>query len=173
MRNKRNDLKAVALSCILVSGGALADTTADSLTRIEAETLVLKAREKQLEVQAQIIAKQGDILAKQVETDRLARQASAGDPIVRAIEGFSSALYATLELDNGSTLDVKVGDVLPNDMKVISIRLNEVIVETHKKRRVRLNIVSLASTSFNTGFSNAGVALPPLAPVLRPKGGSR
>ncbi|HEX6705200.1 MAG TPA: type IV pilus biogenesis protein PilP [Albitalea sp.] len=123
---------ALALSCIVSTPLAYAaDSTAESLTRIEAETAVLKARARKMEVQAQIASKQAEIA-------KLTAPAVAGDPTVRSVEGMGSKLYATLQLENGTAMDVRAGDVLPNGMKVESIGPNEVIVRKPNKRRYRL-----------------------------------
>lgn len=161
----RNKLKpAVAALCILLPAAALADSTADRLTRIEAETLVLKAREKQLAVQAQIAAKQAEIATRQAENYRLARIASVNDPVIQAVEGIGDTVYATLQLDNGSTVEAKVGDVLPNGMRVLAINPNEVIVETQKKKRVRLGTGTHAAAHYGpTSMSVSG--LPPLPAI--------
>lgn len=164
MRNSpHKTLKPAVLALsLLISGAVLADSTSDSLTRIEAETLVLKAREKQLVVQAQIVTKQAEIAAKRAENYRLARIATAGDPVIRAIEGMGGILYATLQMDNGSIVEAKVGDVLPNGMKVTAINPNEVIAETRKKKRIRLSTGVTAAPSYSPSGSITSMALPPL-----------
>src|SRR4051794_25263226 len=91
------------------AGSAFAETASDSLTRIEAETMVLKAREKQLDVQANIIAKQNDIAAKQIVHDQMTQPAVAGDPVVRSIEGIGRNMFASLQMGNGTIVDAKAG----------------------------------------------------------------
>lgn len=163
MRNKSTPLFAAL--CIAFPAVACADSTSDSLTRIEAETLLLKAREKQLAVQAQIVAKQTEIASRQAENYRLARTASAGDPVIRSVEGIGRNMVATLQLDNGSTVDARVGDVLPNGMRVASVSVNEVIVETQKNKRIRLSTGSAAAASYAAGNPSVSMALPPLPPM--------
>jgi hypothetical protein len=129
---------ALALSGLTAAPLACAaDSTAESLTRIEAETAVLKARARKIEVQAQIASKQAEIA-------KLTVPAMAGDPTVRSVEGVGSRVYATLQLENGSPMDVRMGDVLPNGMKVESIGPNEVIVRKTNKRRYRLATTPVA-----------------------------
>lgn len=169
----QNNLKPIlAALCILLPVTALADSTSDSLTRIEAETLLLKAREKQLAVRAQIVAKQAEIASRQAESNRLARIASAGDPVIRSVEGIGSTVYATLQLDNGSTVEAKVGDVLPNGMKVVAVNPNEVIVETQKRKRVRLGTGAAGTSHYGQGAPMSSMALPPLPALSHPVGGS-
>jgi type IV pilus biogenesis protein PilP len=167
----RNDLRtAICLAAAVVSCAAHAESASESLTRIEAETMVLKAREKQLDVQSSIIAKQNDILARQHMREQLTQNAVVGDPVIRAVEGVGKHMYAALQLADGSVVDVTVGDTLSNGMKVVSIKANEVIVESGKRRRTRLATASHAQPSFNPSFPSTGLAvMPPLPPVM-PKG---
>jgi type IV pilus biogenesis protein PilP len=160
------------LAGLTLSGTAFAESTADSLTRIEAETLLLKAREKQLDVQAKILAKQQEIAARQTENDPQVRTAAAGAPVIQSVEGIGRSLYATLQLANGSFVDVQVGDVLPNGMKVVSIRPNEVIAATGNKQRVRLSTASAAPEFLTPLNSNPVAALPMLPPPPLPYRGS-
>lgn len=167
MRNKLNPIVAL---CIMLPLYALADTTSENLTKIEAETLLLKAREKQLSVQAQIAAKRAEIASKQAETNRLARIGTYGDPVIRSVEGIGPVTYATLQMENGSTVEAKTGDILPNGMKVVSVNQNEVIVETQKKKRVRLSTGTVAAQHYGAAAGGAGAGLPPL-PVMPPSAG--
>jgi type IV pilus biogenesis protein PilP len=143
----------------------------DTLTRIEAETLVLKARERQLGVQAAIMTRQNEIAAKQDESERLVKANISGNPVVQSVEGIGANKYATLELDNGSEVDVRSGDVLANGMKIVAIQPNAVLVETAGKKRIRLNSAASAPAPFNPAFPSAGISLPPLFPGL--KGGAK
>lgn len=162
----RNNLKALTLICaIALSGNVLAESASDSLTRIEAETLILKAREKQLEIQARILARQNEITARQTDTNRQTQAAPAGNPVIHSIEAIGGTTYATLQLDNGSMIDVKTGDVLPNGMKVVSIGPNDVVVQNAKKRRVRLATAAQSAAAFNPNFPGPGVGLPAMTPA--------
>jgi type IV pilus biogenesis protein PilP len=143
------------------------------LTRIEAETMVLKARERQLDIQAKIIARQNEIAARQAETDRVAQAPVVGNPVIRSIEGIGRTMYATLQTDSGSIIDVKVGDFLPNGAKVTSISTNEVIVETPEKKRIRLAAVSHTRAAFDPSFPSPAVRLPPMLPLAPPRGAMR
>ncbi len=169
MQNKPRYLALLfSLGC---AGAAHAESVSDKLTRIEAETLVLKAREKQLEVQSGILAKQADIAARQAATDRLAQAPVAGNPVVHSIEGIGRTMYATLQLDSGNSVDVQVGDILPNGMKVVSIRPNQVIAETAKKRRVRLAAAPQVPTTQNQAiYHGPAFTSPPMLPIGIPKG---
>jgi type IV pilus biogenesis protein PilP len=135
------------------------ESAAESLTRIEAETMVLLAREKQLDVQAKIMARQSEIANRQSENDKQARGPVVGNPTVHSIEGIGNHMVATLVTDNGSLMEAKVGDVLANGMKVASIRSGEVIVLDRNKTRVRLSATSVQSASFNAAFPAVGMNL--------------
>ncbi len=134
------------------------EPTVDNLTRLEAETSVLKARAKKLEVQAQIATRQAELA-------KLTAPAVMGDPTVRSVEGIGRQVYATLQLENGSTLDVKVGDVLPNGMKIESISPNAVVVEKLGKRRFRLGTTPVLLGGAATGGPGA---LPPVPAISLP-----
>jgi type IV pilus biogenesis protein PilP len=178
MQNKLRHTFAQGFATLIVAGFSLAgsgaalaeaESASDSLTRIEAETLVLKAREKQLDVQASIIAKQNDIAAKQMVRDQITQPSAAGDPVVRSVEGIGKRMFATLQMSNGAQVDAQVGDVLSNGMRVVAIHQNEVVVEAGKRRRVRLSSYA-GVTSFNPNYPNAGVSLPPPLPLMQSGG---
>lgn len=165
MRNKLSYLVLVFnMGCASMS---FADPVSDSLTKIESETLILKAREKQLEAQSNVLAKQAEIAAKQNMSDLLANTAAAGRPVVRSIEGIGRTLYATVQLGDGNTVDVQAGDTLSNGMKIVSIRPNEVIAETTKKQRIRLAAASAVPAAQNpAGYPPPGHAVPFMLPML-------
>ncbi len=173
MRNDRPMNVARAAACLLVAascgGHAAAQSTAASLTRIEAETLLLKAREKQLEVQSSIIAKQNEIAAKQALGVAISQPPVVGQPVVRAIEGLGKTLYATLELSDGSMLDVQTGTVLPNGMRILAVEPNAVLAQSPGKKRVRLAGSSQTGNEFNPNFPSPAptLALPSARGVLR------
>ncbi|MFZ6774455.1 type IV pilus biogenesis protein PilP [Undibacterium sp. SXout7W] len=143
------------------------------MTRIETETLILKAREKQLDVQAKILARQSEITSKQTESDRITQSPALGNPVIVSIEGIGKVMFATLQMDGGNLLDVQVGDELPNGMKVASIRANEVIIENHKKKRIRLATATQAPVTFDSSYPSVGLRLPPLAPPTAFKGATK
>jgi type IV pilus biogenesis protein PilP len=146
-------------------------SASDRLTQIETETLLLKAREKQIDVQASILTKQNEIVLKQAMNDQLTHKSVGGDPMVRSIEGIGKAMYATLQLGNGNLIEAKVGDVLPNGMKVVSIRPNEVTVQSRNKQHMRLGgaIPTPAHGEFNPNYPGPGLTLPPI-PVAVQRG---
>jgi len=139
----QNDLTrgaaVLALACCLLPPALVhAESTAASLTRIEAETMLLRAREKQLEVQSAIITKQNEIAAKQTMGAMLSQPVVVGDPVVRAVEGLGDTMFATLEMSNGSIVEVQPGSVLPGGMRIVSIQNNEVMASAPGRKRIRL-----------------------------------
>ncbi|MTV41724.1 type IV pilus biogenesis protein PilP [Duganella radicis] len=168
MRN--NTIHAIFLATLLAGGAACADPTADQLTRIEGETLLLKARERQLDVQASILSKQNDIAARQSAVDQLARNAAAGDPVVLGMEGLGRTMVATVQLGDGAVLDVQAGDLLPNGMRVVSVAPRSVIVQKGKAR-VRLAQQAPRPAAAATPVPPPPGMVPPLP--LAPKGALR
>lgn len=133
----------------------------DTLTRIDAETMVLKAREKQLGVQAAIVAKQQEIAARENDITRATQAPVQGRPNLVGIEGIGSVMVATLELDNGTTVDVQKGDQLPNGMRIVSIQPRSVTLDTGRGR-VQLTQARRVPATFNAAFPAPGPLLPPL-----------
>jgi type IV pilus biogenesis protein PilP len=173
--NFRRALQCLALLAgIGYAGAASADSIADNLTRIESETLLLKAREKQLEAQSNVLSKETELSVKQTVADVLSHTAFTGNPVIRSIEGIGRSMFATLQLHNGNLVDVQPGDTLSNGIKIISIRPNEVIAETPKKQRVRLASASTALPMPNpVPVPMTGGAMPPMLPLGVPPGGAR
>ncbi|WP_158229195.1 type IV pilus biogenesis protein PilP [Collimonas sp. PA-H2] len=166
----------LVISCLVLPGAVQADSIADSLSRIEAETLILKAQEKQIQVKAQIADREAEIASKQLASGRASRSATLTDPTVKGVEGIGRNLVASLLLENGSSIDVKAGETLANGMRIVSIRSNEVIAETQGRRRVRLAPAAPQAPAGATAYPaypTAMVALPPLAPMTPAKGAAR
>jgi type IV pilus biogenesis protein PilP len=138
-----------------------ARSTADSLARIENETLLLKAEERQMAVRLQLAAQRNDLAQRHLQTRQLERPARAGDPTVVAVEGIGHRMHATLMMENGSQMDAAIGEVLPNGMTVLSVRAGEVVVGRGRKERIRLAHAPAAS---GAGPAAAGVTAPARLP---------
>ena len=165
-----NDRKCVLILCAFAfSGLALAESTSDALTRIEAETMLLKAREKQLDVQASILSKQNEIALKQGMASALPQISTGPDPVLRGIEGLGDKLYAILEV-GGGIFEARQDDVLPNGMRVVSITANGVTLRHSSGRKVHLAVTvrNRVSGLANEASGTVGALppLPPLAPVM-------
>ncbi|MDR6738564.1 type IV pilus biogenesis protein PilP [Herbaspirillum sp. 1173] len=139
---------------------ASAENVSESLTRIEAETLVLKARERQLEIQSNIVTRQNEIAVKQNMTAAITQRVVVGDPVIRAIEGVGSKIFATLQLSDGSIVDVQQGDTLSNGMKVVSVTPREVVVMSKSNQRIRLGTYAPQSAVFNGAYAGTAMGMP-------------
>jgi type IV pilus biogenesis protein PilP len=151
----RIGFKVAAVACAVLAsaaaGAAGTASTAEELAQIEAQHAVLKARLRVLETRAQMAAREADI-------QRYAPATEHGAPSVDSIEGVDGKLKATLMLDNGRFAEVAAGDVLPNGMKVVSIRPDGVVVQRPDKKRVRLQ--PAAQVREETGLPLAAEAAP-------------
>ncbi|EJN02929.1 type IV pilus biogenesis protein PilP [Herbaspirillum sp. YR522] len=160
MQNK--SVIALLVAAAWSVSAAHAESTSESLTRIEAETMVLKAREKQLEVQSSIVTRQNEIAARQSMTAALAQSQNqveaVGEPVVRAIEGIGSRMYATLQLGDGSLVDVQQGDTLPGGMKIVAVHPREVLA-SNKGRQFRLGMYAPSLNGFNPNFPAPAVGV--------------
>jgi type IV pilus biogenesis protein PilP len=159
MRNSPCLLALVA--CVLSPAPAWSETIAETLTRLEAETAILKANARKAEVQAQIAGKQAEIANRRAEARRSTPDASSAAPQLRGIEGVGERLYATLELPNRGTVDVRAGDRLPDGTRVVAIKPNEVELETSSRRRIRL-AGGMGPTTISPAV-HADMSLPPTA----------
>lgn len=160
MGNNRKSI--LVLLVFALSGLAFAESTSDALTRIEAETMLLKAREKQLDVQANILSKQNEIALKRGVATTLPQVSNGPDPVLRGIEGLGKSLYATLEA-GGGVFEVQRDDVLPNGMRVVSITMNGVTLRHPSGRNVHL-AVTVRNSAFGPAAAGTLPPLPPLAP---------
>lgn len=151
-------------ACVLAVATAHAETPAEQLTRIEAETAVLKATARKAEVQAQISSKRAEIAQREAEARRNAPVQGADGPQLRGIEGVGGILYATLELPQRGTMDVSAGDRLADGSRVVSIRPNEVVIETASKRRIRLTGGMTAAAAVSPSHAAAPAPAPTPAP---------
>jgi type IV pilus biogenesis protein PilP len=100
--------------------------TAEELTRLQEETVLLKAQLRMLDARAEVAAR----------TQALSQLDDAGNvsvghgatPRVLSIEGLDKRFSATLQTADGERFDVKPGDTLPGGIHVESIGPNRVTV---------------------------------------------
>jgi type IV pilus biogenesis protein PilP len=145
----------------------VAVNTAEVLTRIESETLLLKARERQLAVRAAIAQRQNEIAGRTDEGTRLGSVAVSANPVVQSLEGIGQNQSATLLYDSGVVVEVRPGDVLAGGMRVLSIGANGVTVATSKNRQLRLQLAGSAAPASAAAPARPAVGLPPLFPGAR------
>lgn len=111
---------------------AITSPTAQALTRLEEETLVLKARLKALETEAQIAQ-------RNAELTRLTAAGERSGFVVHAVEGIGKSLYATLWSRDQGEVEVKAGDTLPDGMRIVSVKPGEVLAQlAHSRKPVAL-----------------------------------
>lgn len=168
MSNK--SISCAVLLSLLGCAHAYADPTAEKLSRIEGETLLLKARERQLDVQGAILMKQNQIATIQAATTALTHAPGAGDPQVRSVEGVGHAVFATLQLGDGGVIEVQPGDMLPKGMQVVSIAPGNVIV---RKGRQRVRLAQAAPLQVPSGPALPMAAAVPGPPPGMPAGAAR
>jgi type IV pilus biogenesis protein PilP len=155
----RNSPWWLLLAGVVAHAGANAESAAEQLTRIESETALLKARERKLEVQAQIAGREAEIAARRADIHRSVQPWTSSDPLLRGIDGVGEKLFATLEMPNRGLVEVRRGDTLSDGSRVSAIRPGEVIIESGK-RRVKLGVTMAPPPAQQTG--EAPYALPAL-----------
>jgi hypothetical protein len=141
------------------SPAALAAT--DELMSLQEDTLILKAQLKKLEVQT-------DVAQRQETLGRMGRSSSNDEVSVVATQSLGNTMIATLNTNDGSEFDVRPGDVLPNGMRVVSIRPGVVVLDSHD-RRTTLTVSSTRSREPGMAAGNGmsgGVPPIPTLPML-------
>lgn len=130
--------------------------TVAALTRLEGETVVLKAELKKLETQTQIAQ-------RAAELNRLIGAGAPDEVRVRAVEGLGNKLFATLESRNAGEFEVKAGDTLPNGMKIVAIKPNAVYAQMRGGAKVQLPmVVSWDAPSYAGAPEPNPASFPPL-----------
>jgi type IV pilus biogenesis protein PilP len=127
---------------------------ANQLMHLQEDTVVLKATLKKLDAQAQVAEREASI-------DRISNVPTYDDVRVTSIESLGRATSATLNLNDGSELEVHTGDTLPNGLRIVSIRPGSVLVENRSGKRTTL-MVSSARLPTSNGASTLTPNLPPL-----------
>ncbi len=159
----RNSHWLALAACLISQTAVCAETAAQQLTRIEAETAVLKARARKAEVQAQLANKRAEIAARNAEVRRSTPPPE--EPQLRGVDAIGETWYATVALPGRSPVDLRVGDKLSDGSRVTAIRPSEVVLETRTRHVIRLGMSSPAA---------AGGAISLGSPIeLPPPGGLR
>lgn len=128
---------------------------AAQLTRLEEQTVLLKAQIRKLDAQAEVAQR----------TAALARLGSAAtmDPVsqsvrVVAIEGLGRRYTAVVQTGDGQRFDVASGDELPNGMKIVSVGANDVVGRWSNGQTTRLVPVLAARSGAVLTDTGAGMA---------------
>lgn len=139
-------------------GGA----TAERLTRLQSETVLLQAQLKKLETEQQVAER----------TAQLARARGGGAPAgqfaVTAIEGVGKRAFATLRMNGGAEFEVQRGDALPDGGRVAAIEPRAVVV-SNRGRTYRLSTASPSYAGYPPLPADAAAPLPTL-PALPASG---
>lgn len=100
---------------------------ANQLMSLQEDTVILKAQLKKLEAQA-------DVAARQDALGRMGHAVNADQLGVVATQGLGNTMMATIDVNDGSELDVRAGDRLPNGIRIVSIRPGVVVVDSNGRR---------------------------------------
>ncbi|WP_164153628.1 type IV pilus biogenesis protein PilP [Stenotrophomonas maltophilia] len=120
----------LVLVLMLVAVNANAQDGAPSigeLSRIQAETILLKAKAEKAKAQSELSGDTGKASAAAFNEPTVA-------PVVSRVYGAGERLKARFLYEGGSFTDEVVGALIPGDYRVLSITMERVIVERRGKR---------------------------------------
>jgi type IV pilus biogenesis protein PilP len=142
----RNDIIQRLVAVLIAFGPALgmAEPTVGDLSKIQGETLIIKAK-------ANREAAQAELDARTRATGGYSGSDESNVPVVKSVYGVRDTLVATFIYPNGTTMEAKVGDTLNGGFKVTKIAVDRVELMRNKK-------------VIQVGFS----ATPPVATVPGP-----
>lgn len=100
---------------------------ANQLMSLQEDTVILKAQLKKLEAQA-------DVAARQDALGRMGHAVNADQLGIVATQSLGKTMMATIDVNDGSELDVHAGDQLPNGIRIVSIRPGVVVVDSNGRR---------------------------------------
>lgn len=104
-----------ALLFMMQSGAAHAEDTVGNLSKIQSETMLLKAKRDKASVQAEL------------DKSGAAGVAATGDePVVRNVYGVGGQMAASFLYSSGVTVEGKVGDTIIGGYKVVTITIDKV-----------------------------------------------
>lgn len=135
-----------ALGLLALGTSVLASVTVQDVSTIQGETLRLKAELAKATVQKQLD-----------ETGK--SEGSSTTPVVKSVVGVGSTLIATFVYANGTSLDAKVGDVLPGGYRVAQITPNYVVL-IQRGRRIVVGFSAEVPTSQPQPSANPAFPLP-------------
>lgn len=124
MRNET--MKLVGVVVALMSSSAFAESTVGDLSKIQSETLIIKAKVSRATAQAELEAKtRGSVAAPAIEVDV---------PVVKNVYGIGKKLMATFLFSSGATIDAREGEVIMGGYKVASLSVDKVELEKGGRR---------------------------------------
>lgn len=161
----RNDImKGLGVVLVgLVPALCLAQATVGDLSKIQGETLILKAK-------ANREAAQADLDARSRAAGGYAVSDEANVPVVKSVYGVRDTLVATFIYSNGTTMEAKVGDTLNGGFKVTKIAVDRVELVKNKKV-IQLGFSATPPAAAPVAASAGGVQMPGMPqPYMPPLG---
>lgn len=156
----RNDImRGLSIALVgLVPALCVANTVGD-LSKIQGETLIIKAK-------ANREAAQADLDARARVTGGYAMSDEVNVPVVKSVYGVRDTLVATFIYSNGTTMEAKVGDTLNGGFKVTKITVDRVELLKNKKV-IQLGFSAMAPLAPAAGVQIPGVSQPYIPPMGR------
>jgi hypothetical protein len=136
----------IALPCALfcAAGLAQAEGTVGDLSKIQSDTLLLKAKAERAVAQSELDA-------------RSSVEGEGAAPVVKAVYGAGNQLYATFLYRSGVVMDAKPGDTILGGFKVVSVGVDKVELSKGRQRLA----VGFAATA-----PTQPIAAPPFFPTM-------
>lgn len=157
MRSNFDILFAVGLAG-LSSAAWCADATVGALSKIQGETILIKARVAREAAQAELNMKlrDGGAIA----------DAGADDlPVVRSVYGARTTLVANLLFSNGTTREVRVGDEIRGGYRVTRISVERVDLSKGSGKTAKSYTLGFSSTPPLASSSTSLPGAPPSPPT--------
>ncbi len=140
----------VALAALVLSPLPALSATVGDLSKIQSETLIIKAKASRAAAQAEMNAKNRESSGI---AGGIANSGEGNVPVVKTVIGQT----ATLLYADGSTRDAKVGDSLPGGFKVTKVTIDKVEIASGK----RTTLLGFSSTPpSNTSLGGFGAVIP-------------
>jgi hypothetical protein len=136
---------------------------ANVLMRLQEETLLLKAELKKLDAQTQVAEREQAL-------HRMGGTATYGEESLVATQSLGKTMSATLSSSDGSEFDVRVGDTLPDGMRVTQIRSGALVLAGEDGRRTTLTVSMPAHGALRSVAANGAAAggVPPIPTLPMP-----
>lgn len=152
----RNEWVGVVLACAIGAEPAWAgDATVGTLSKIQGETLVLKARTARAAAQAELNMRLRD-------SGALVEPGIDELPVVRSVYGARGTMVANLLFVNGTTREVKVGDDVRGGFKVVKISVERVDLSRGSGKTAQTYTLGFSSTPPTSTLGSPPGLPPPL-----------
>lgn len=117
---KIKQIMAASFLLMGLSGGAFAESTDESIAKLNEQMAILSTQVKVLDLQMQLATKQKEMRQQNGIMDNQPL------PALRSIEGSGSKMFATLVYPDASKMIVEVGDTISDKWVVDSIGLKSI-----------------------------------------------